>query len=699
MSTAPLLVELFTEELPPKALRTLGEAFANGLATSLQQSGLAPAGAQVTAIASPRRLAVHLDGVLSQAADKAVTQRLMPVAIGLDANGNATTALLKKLASIGASESAVSMLRRERDGKAEILVYESTSKGLSLVLGLQKALYSSLDVLPIPKVMTYQLPNGHDDVSFVRPVRGLVALHGSQVVEGVSMFGHTAGRVTHGHRFQGVKDIMLNDADEYESRLEREGGVVASFDKRKAEIHRLLLQRAEECGDTLGELADYAALLDEVTALVEMPTVYVGKFDAEFLSVPAECLILTMKLNQKYFPLFLSEGGLSSRFLIVSNMRLDNPSNVIEGNERVVRPRLADARFFFETDKKTRLADRIPKLASVVYHNKLGSQGERVERVRKLAVEIAGKIGADAALADRAALLAKADLVTDMVGEFPELQGTMGRYYALHDGESPMVADAIAQHYQPRFAGDALPSSPVGIAVALADKLETLAGLFSIGQVPTGDKDPFALRRHALGVLRMLIERDLALTLPGLIEHAMAPFSGNTREAREQLAAYVYERLGGYLRDLGYTTLEVEAAIAAHPPWGEFPARLAAIRAFTKLPEAESLAAANKRIGNILKKSPERYGRADPSRFVEDAERTLHAALAAAQPVFEAHLAKRDYTSALKSLAPMKAPVDAFFDGVMVNVEDPALRVNRLALLADLHDLMNRVADLSKLAA
>lgn len=695
MSTAPLLVELFTEELPPKSLAKLSQSFAQVLREELAKSGILDEGCATNTFSTPRRLAVHLSKVSAKAPQRKVEKKLMPAALAFDANGAPTDALNKKLQK---DSYAFSDVVRVLEGEKEFAYVRFVEDGLSLAFELDFALKSAIAKLPVAKVMSYQLADGETDAKFVRPVHGLVALHGSEVVN-VSALGHEAGRITQGHRFQGAKDIELAHADEYEARLEKEGGVLASFDKRKAEIHRLLLQRAEECGDTLGELADYAALLDEVTALVEMPTVYVGKFDAEFLSVPAECLILTMKLNQKYFPLFLSEGGLSSRFLIVSNMRLDNPSNVIEGNERVVRPRLADARFFFETDKKTRLADRIPKLASVVYHNKLGSQGERVERVRKLAVEIAGKIGADAALADRAALLAKADLVTDMVGEFPELQGTMGRYYALHDGESPMVADAIAQHYQPRFAGDALPSSPVGIAVALADKLETLAGLFSIGQVPTGDKDPFALRRHALGVLRMLIERDLALTLPGLIEHAMAPFSGNTREAREQLATYVYERLGGYLRDLGYTTLEVEAAIAAHPPWGEFPARLAAIRAFTKLPEAESLAAANKRIGNILKKSPERYGRADPSRFVEEAERTLHAALAAAQPVFEAHLAKRDYTSALKSLAPMKAPVDAFFDGVMVNVEDPALRVNRLALLADLHDLMNRVADLSKLAA
>ncbi|MBL8519960.1 MAG: glycine--tRNA ligase subunit beta [Betaproteobacteria bacterium] len=698
MSTASLLVELFTEELPPKSLKKLGDAFADSLVKGLAQRGMIDGGETVTRFATPRRLAVHITRVKAVAADQKVVRKLMPASVGLDAEGHATPALQKKLAALGRADLDVSQLAREGEGKAAQLVLHDVDKGQPLQVALQSALEEAIEGLPVAKVMSYQLADGATTVQFVRPVHGLVALHGGDVV-GVHALGHDAGRATHGHRFQGVRDIALQHADEYESRLESEGGVVASFDQRKAEIHRLLLQRAEECGDTLGEPADYAALLDEVTALVERPTVYVGKFDAEFLGVPAECLILTMKLNQKYFPLFLSEGGLSSRFLIVSNMRLDDPSNVIEGNERVVRPRLADARFFFETDKKTRLEDRVAKLGAVVYHNKLGSQGERVERVRTLAKAIAGAIGADVSHADRAALLAKADLVTDMVGEFPELQGTMGRYYALHDGEPPVVADAIAQHYQPRFAGDALPASDVALAVAMADKMETLAGLFSIGQVPTGDKDPFALRRHALGVLRMLVERDLRLTVTWLVEEAMTPFAHAVPGARDQLSTYIYERVSGYLRDLGYTTLEVEAAVAARPPWGEFPARLAAIRAFTQLAEAESLAAANKRTGNILKKAEGTFAHADPALFAEPAEHALHAAVQASRPVFERHMAARDFAAALKSLAPLKTPVDAFFDAVMVNAEDPKLRTNRLALLSDLHALMNQVADLSKLAA
>ena len=697
MSPASLLVELFTEELPPKALKKLGDAFAAGINTGLEKRGLLPAGAVATMFASPRRLAVHITDVNAIAPDETAVRKLMPVAVGIDADGKPTQALAKKLAALGKPDFDISQLEREGEGKAEQLMLRELVKGQDLQVALQSSLEETIAALPVPKVMSYQLADGVTTVQFVRPVHGLVALHGATVVP-IQALGHEANAMTHGHRFQGAVDIELKHADDYASRLEHEGGVIASFEKRRAEIMRLLFAHAEQAGDTLGEAEDYTSLLDEVTGLVEWPTVYVGKFDAEFLDVPAECLVLTMKLNQKYFPLFLLEGGLSSRFLIVSNIRLDNPQNVIEGNQRVVRPRLSDARFFFETDKKTKLEDRIPKLASVVYHNKLGSQRERVERVRKLAIYIAALIGADMHQADRAALLAKADLVTDMVGEFPELQGTMGRYYALHDGEGVIIADAIEQHYQPRFAGDVLPRSDVALAVALADKLETLAGLFSIDQVPTGDKDPFALRRHALGVLRMLIERALPLAVKDLVAHALMPFAKAKPESADKLVEYVFDRLVGYLRDLGYSALEVDAVVSVRPPWGEMPVRLAAVRAFQKLPEAASLAAANKRISNILKKSDRAGNVIDTSQLVEPAECALHAAVVEARPNFERLTAASDYSGALAALAPLKAPVDAFFDGVMVNAEDPKLRVNRLALLSDLHSLMNKVADLSKLA-
>ncbi len=702
MSQETLLLELFTEELPPKALKRLGEAFAKSVAEGLTKREFCENGAAVSAFATPRRLAVQIANVRSESPAKAFEAKLMPVSVGLDANGTATPALLKKMAAMGIAESEAGKLTKKLDGKAEALFHIGTAAPVPLQQGLQAVLDEAIKALPIPKVMTYQIAEGTNlrNVQFVRPVHGLVAMHGETVVP-VTAFGLAAGNLTHGHRFQGAADITLKSAADYEAQLEKEGAVVASFDKRMQEIEQLLRARAEQCGDTLGERADYVALLEEVTALVERPAVYVGKFDAEFLSVPPECLILTMKLNQKYFPLFLSEGGLSSRFLVVSNMRVDNPHRIIEGNERVVRPRLADAKFFFEQDKKKTLESRLPGLAKVVYHAKLGSQEARMQRVLHIADQIAAEIGADREQAKRAAKLAKADLLTDMVGEFPELQGIMGRYYAEADGEAKDVAAAIQQHYQPRFAGDALPVKPVAIALALADKMETLAGMFGIGMLPTGDKDPFALRRHALGVLRILMDKKLALPLDQLTQIAFSAFDqGPTSEIRTALMTFFFDRLRGMLRDQGYSANEVEAVVSQQPTRIDLVAvKLAAVRAFMELPEAESLAAANKRIGNILKKSADSFSKADAARLVEPAEKAVHAAMTAALPVFEQKFAAGDYTEALKTLAPLKAPVDAFFDGVMVNADDPALRQNRLALLGDLHALMNRVADLSQLAA
>lgn len=702
MNKQTLLVELFTEELPPKVLKNLGYRFAGAINDGLKKRGLVAHDETLKVFATPRRLAVLLSNVRSIAPDEAFAEKLMPVTVGLDKDGKATPALLKKLAAKSLGHIQPSDLSRESDGKADQLVYRGTATGQSLQVGLQSALEEAIAGLPVPKVMSYQLADGVTTVQFVRPAHGLVALHGADVVP-VHALGIDAGRTTHGHRFQGAIDIELKSASEYEARLEKEGGVIASFEKRRDEIKRLLFAHAEQTGDTLGEPEDCAALLDEVTALVERPTVYVGTFDAEFLEVPAECLVLTMKLNQKYFPLFLSEGGLSSRFLIVSNMRLDNPQNVIEGNQRVVRPRLADARFFFETDKKTKLEERLPKLANVVYLAKLGAQSSqlmRVNRVRKLAGSIALLIGADANLVDRAALLAKADLGTGMVGEFPELQGIMGRHYALHDHESPIVADAIAQHYQPRFAGDKLPEHPVALTVALADKMETLAGLFAVGQQPSGDKDPFALRRHALGVSRILIERKLDVDLLDLVNPALKLFEGFGAFPQTELLSFILDRARGYLRDQGYSVLEIEAVLGRESMrLSHLPAQLAAVREFMKLPEAASLAAANKRIGNILKKTDREFGGVDRAQLVEPAEIAMFEAMQAASVLLRIQLASGDYTAALKSLAPLKAPVDAFFDGVMVNVEDVKLRENRLAMLGDLHALMNRVADLSKLAA
>jgi len=695
MST--LLVELFVEELPPKALKKLGEEFAALLAGSLKAQGLAAADAAIASFASPRRLAVQVANVAAKAADKSQQVKLMPVAVALDASGQPTPALLKKLAAFGADARVVPSLRRLPDGKAEALFLDSTIAGATLAAGLQKALDEAIGKLPIPKVMQYQLADGWTSVHFVRPAHGLVALHGDQVVP-VSALGLQAGRTTKGHRFEAAQPtVTLRNAESYAAQLRDEGAVIAGFAERRAELVQQLQAAATKEG--LKPIED-EALLDEVTALVERPNVLLCRFEPEFLAVPQECLILTMKANQKYFPLLDAAGKLTDRFLIVSNIRPADASRVIQGNERVVRPRLADAKFFFDQDRKKTLESRIPQLDKVVYHGRLGSQGERVVRVRTLATSIGQQIGG-AALAQqaaRAALLAKADLLTDMVGEFPELQGVMGGYYARHDGETEAVALAVEDHYRPRFAGDELPRGDAALAVALADKLETLAGLFAIGQLPTGDKDPFALRRHALGVLRMLVERGLALSLPALVAEALALFPQAPASTQEALLNFLFERLNGYLRERGSSAREVEAVVAVRPPWAQIPARLDAVRAFAALPEAEPLAAANKRVGNILKKSDEAPVALDPALLKEPAEAALAAALQAVAPQADAAFDRGDYTASLQALAALKTPVDAFFDAVMVNAEDAALRRNRLALLSQLHAAMNRVADLSRLA-
>ena len=693
-----LLVELFVEELPPKALKKLGESFASVLADGLEVQGLAGTDSIVSAFASPRRLAVHVSDIAARAADKAVSHKLMPASVGLGADGRATPALLKKLAALGIDVTVLPTLKRQIDGKAETLFVDSTVEGATLAQGLQKAVDDAIAKLPIPKVMQYQLDDGWTSVKFVRPAHGLVALHGGDVVP-IDVLGLRAGRTTQGHRFEAVKPVIdLRDADSYADQLRDDGAVIASFDERRAEIVRQLQAAAAKQG--LKPIDD-DALLDEVTALVERPNVLLCRFEREFLEVPQECLILTMKANQKYFPLLDAAGKLTHQFLIVSNIRPADASRVIEGNERVVRPRLADAKFFFDQDRKRPLASRVAGLAKVVYHNKLGTQGERVERVRSLARTIAQQLGDDALAqrADQAAMLAKADLLTDMVGEFPELQGVMGGYYAKHDGLADDIAFAIEDHYKPRFAGDELPRNTTGVAVALADKLETLAGLFGIGQVPTGDKDPFALRRHALGVIRLLIERELPLDAQQLIADAFKAFPSTHGQAQAEVAFFLRERLSGYLREAGYSVQEVEAAIEARPAqWREFPKRLAAVRAFVALPEAASLAAANKRVGNILKKSDVGFeAKVDAALLNEPAEAALSEALVAVKPRADAAFERGDYSASLQALAALKQPVDAFFDSVMVNADDPALRANRLGLLATLHAAMNRVADLSKL--
>jgi len=711
MTTQNLLVELFVEELPPKALNKLGAAFSHVLAEQLKAQGLAAADAVVTAFASPRRLAAHVTGVLVQGADKAVQQKLMPVAVGLDAAGNATPALLKKLQALGADVSdpaaAVAALKRAPDGKAEALFYDSMVKGASLQAGLQKALEEALAKLPIPKVMQYQLETdcelpGWSSVNFVRPAHSLIALHGSTVVP-VKALGLTASNTTQGHRFEAkVSPVVLPHADQYAETLKNQGSVIASFAERRAEIVRQLQAAAAKVGGGCQPIED-EALLDEVTALVERPNVLTCEFEKEFLGVPQECLILTMKANQKYFPLIDASGKLTNRFLVVSNITPDDASLVIGGNERVVRPRLADAKFFFDQDRKKTLESRVEDLSKVVYHNKLGTQGERMARVCAIAQAIGQQIGGDALAkeAAQAARLAKTDLLTDMVGEFPELQGIMGGYYARHDGLSSQVAEAIEDHYKPRFAGDELPRNNVGLVVALADKLETLVGMFGIGNVPTGDKDPFALRRHALGVIRMLIEKDVAIDLASLVAVAKPAFGEQITDASGALIEFIYDRLAGSLREQGFSTQAVDAVMALKPQrLSDVSKRLQAVRAFAELPESPALAAANKRIGNILKKAEGVVSDEVSSALLqESAEQALYAAMQRCVPESSAQFEAGDLSASLQTLAALREPVDAFFNDVMVNADDPALKANRLALLKSLHQAMNRVADLSRLAA
>lgn len=692
-----LLVELQTEELPPKALKKLSDAFAQGLFRGLADRGLTTADSVMTPFGAPRRMAVHITDVAAVSPDEAFTQRLVPVRVGLDAQGNATAALTKKMAALGL-DCPISALKRVNDGKNEQLVYEGVRAGIALVEGLQKALEDTVKALPIPKVMNYQLADGTTTVQFVRPVKHLVALYGSDVLD-VTMFGLKADRITIGHRFESAGQVRIDQADQYEQTL-LEHHVVASYAKRRAKLVELLQAKAQGYG---GTLIAPESLIDETNSLTEWPVIYVSEFEEKFLEVPEECLILTMQTNQKYFPMRDAAGKLMPRFCLVSHIEAtDGGKAIVSGNARVVRARLADAQFFYNQDCQSTLESRIEGLSNVVYHNKLGTQAERMLRVKAIAATIADRIGANRQQAERAAMLAKADLRTLMVGEFPELQGIMGEYYARHDGEDDEVAKAISEHYAPRFAGDALPSSPVSTAVALADKMETLSGMFGIGQMPTGDKDPFALRRHALGVLRMLIDNALPLELDDLIKLAynvQTQLEG-VEDASEPLKAFFLDRWRVMMREEGFSAQEVEAVLAVRDMnMAQCKKRLQAVHKFLSMAEADSLTAANKRIANILKKAEDvKIGSVNPERLVEKAEKVLFDDLLDHEPIANLLYQKREFEGMLATLTPMKATVDGFFNDVMVNVDDEALRANRLALLQRLYKLMNRVAELSRLA-
>ncbi|HEX9178959.1 MAG TPA: glycine--tRNA ligase subunit beta [Burkholderiales bacterium] len=685
-----LLVELLTEELPPKSLARLGESFAQALAADLRQDGLLTAHSRATWFATPRRLAVHITEVLEKAPDTEVLIKGPSVKSGLDAQGAPTPALLGFAKKRGVS---VDALERISDGKQEIFAHRDLASGTRLETNLDLAVESALKRLPVAKIMRW----GSGEAEFVRPVHGLILLHGNAVVPG-EVLGLPSGNRTRGHRFLGDGELTIPHSDEYARLLEEKGAVVPGFEARMARIRQAL-----EAAAGGARLAAGAELLSEVTALVEAPAVYEGRFSEEFLAVPQECLILSMKQHQKYFPLLDPKSGrLLPRFLIVSNLKVADPRNIVQGNERVLRARLADARFFFDHDRKTRLEERVPRLGQVVYHNRLGSQLERVTRIQKLAGTIARKLGADVAQAERAARLCKADLLTDMVGEFPELQGIMGQYYARHDGEPEAVALAIEAHYHPRFAGDSLPEDNISAAVALADKLDTLVGIYGAAGAPTGDKDPFALRRHALGVLRILSEKSLPLDLLTLLQAARAQFPAEVIAESVALDVhhFMLERLRNYLRERDFQPDEIDAVVSQNPTRIDLvQPRLAAVREFKKLPEAAALAAANKRIQNILRKTPVPESSPDLALMQEDAERALFATTAHLMPVVASLMDNGDYTDALRALSKARAEVDRFFEEVMVMTDEPLVRANRLALLRQLADLMNRVADIAKLAA
>ncbi|MGH8671649.1 MAG: glycine--tRNA ligase subunit beta [Burkholderiales bacterium] len=686
---ATLLVELLTEELPPKILRELGHAFTLGMFRGLSEQGFLPMATDFDVFTTPRRLAVLAPGVFECQPDSVLERKGPSVASAMDRHGNPTNALRGFANSCGV---AVEQLERRSDEKGEYFAYTAKRRGETLDAHLSDLVEQVLRKLPVAKLMRW----GANEAQFVRPVHQLIMMHGDRIIPG-KVLGLQSGNRTLGHRFMGEGEIVIADAGEYADVLEKRGSVIASFSRRKERIRGGL-----EIGAGEAKILWDEALLDEVTALVEYPAVYSGTFGQEYLSIPQECLVLTMKQHQRYFPLADSTGTLLARFLMVSNLKTDNPGNIIHGNERVLRARLSDAKFFFEQDKRTRLVDRVPKLENVIYHNKLGSQLQRGQRITRLAESIAAGMNANVGLTQRAALLCKADLLTDMVGEFPELQGVMGYYYALHDGEDRVVAEAIKAHYRPRFANDGLPDNPVGQSVALADKLDALVGIFGIGLAPTGDKDPFGLRRHAVGVLRILAECQIPLDLLELLHLAQSQFSAGVLRGSPAFEAWVFvlERLKNYLRERGFEADEIDSVVSqSQPRIDQVVPRLDAVRVFRKLPEAQSLSAANKRIRNILGKTSQPSGSADLALLQESAEKKLFESMIKLTPLIDSYMQNAAYTDALRLLAGIRGQVDTFFDEVMVMTEEPLLRNNRLALLNELAHLMNRVADISKLAA
>jgi len=689
----PLLVELLTEELPPKSLKRLSVAFADAITDYLKDKGFIDHN-DFEEFATPRRLAVMVPRVLDKQLDRIVERKGPAVATALDAAGRPTPALIGFAKSCGVEPAK---LEKVSGDKGEYFVYRSKQKGEALKQHLSGIVEVALKRLPIPKVMRW----GDGEAQFVRPVHGVILLHGKKVIPG-TVLGLKSGNKTLGHRFLSKGPITIRQAKDYEKVLKQSGGVYAAFETRHEVIRKALDAEAKKiAADTSWSLGKSDELVDEVTSLVEYPVVLAGSFDQAFLEVPKECLIISMQQHQKYFPLADKQGKLLPRFLFVSNMKAANPKEIVHGNERVLRARLSDARFFYDQDRKQRLADRLPRLANVVYHNKLGSQLERVQRMEKLSGKIAQLLKADRAHAERAAQLSKADLLTDMVGEFPELQGIMGRYYAKYDHEPTVVADAVEQHYWPRTAGGELPKQPIAVCVALAEKLDTLVGIYGIGLVPTGEKDPFGLRRAALGVVRILVEKSLALDVKDMLTSARSQFPNGViaDSAAQDLHGFMLERLKPYLKEKGFEPDEIDAVVSLNPArLDQVLPRLKALKEFRALPEGQALAAANKRIRNILRQAGGTpTDKVDAGRLAEPAERKLSEAVqtleAQVAPLFKVG----NYAEALKRLAGLRPAVDEFFDKVMVMVDDPAVRQNRLALLNRLSNLFLNVADISRL--
>jgi glycyl-tRNA synthetase beta chain len=692
MTAADFLVEIGTEELPPKALRSLMNAFAENLATRIDDARLAHE--DVHAYASPRRLSVLVEALAASQADRTVSQKGPPVSVAFDDAGNPNPPAIAFARKCGVD---VADLERTATDKGEWLSYELVEKGRATGELIADIVEQALATLPIPRRMRW----GSGDAEFVRPVHWVVLLHGKNSIA-AEIMGIAAGRESRGHRFHSKGVINIASPDKYLQTLEKKGHVIADFERRRTLVEEGAASKAREAG---GSIVDGDALYDEVAALVEWPVPVLGSFDEDYLALPREVVISTLTGHQRYFPVSDNDGALLARFITIANLESTDPGQVRNGNERVIRPRLADAAFFWDSDRKISLQQRVDDLHDVVYQRGLGSLHDKAARAAAIAKYIAASVGVDSTSVERAALLAKCDLLTGMVGEFPELQGTMGRYYAGSDGEPETVSNAIGEHYQPRFAGDSLPASTDGQLLAVADKLDTLAGVFSLGKKPTGNRDPFGVRRAALGIIRILVECNIDIDLRATISEAVALQPKGKHEAAvvsDEVAAYINDRLRRYFldRDPALASETFDAVLAREPQsLVDFDRRLAAVQSFVGMDEAASLAAANKRIANILKKAGNAGTGPAKEKLLEDpAEMALYAALGAASETVQPLMVNREYGEALSALASLRGPVDNFFDDVMVMADDERLRDNRLALLGELRGLFLDVADISRLS-